>query len=45
MEKWEIINSLNRDLKAELGAVEIYSAHAEAIAVLISPIFWQKFTD
>ena len=32
MEKWEIINSLNRDLKAELGAVEIYSAHAEAIA-------------
>jgi rubrerythrin len=32
MEKGEIINSLNRDLKAELSAVEIYSAHAEAIA-------------
>ena len=32
MEKGEIINFLNADLKAELSAVEIYSAHAEAIA-------------
>lgn len=31
MEKGELINSLNRDLRAELSAVEIYSAHAEAI--------------
>ncbi|UCG06004.1 MAG: demethoxyubiquinone hydroxylase family protein [Desulfobacterales bacterium] len=31
MEKNEIINSLNRDLRAELSAVEIYSAHAQAI--------------
>jgi bacterioferritin (cytochrome b1) len=31
MEKGEIINSLNRNLRAELSAVEIYSAHAEAI--------------
>jgi bacterioferritin len=31
MEKDEIINSLNRDLRAELSAVEIYSAHSEAI--------------
>ena len=31
MEKGEIINSLNRDLRAELSAVEIYRAHAEAI--------------
>ena len=31
MEKDEIIKSLNRDLRAELSAVEIYSAHAEAI--------------
>jgi bacterioferritin (cytochrome b1) len=31
MEKGEIINSLNNDLRAELSAVEIYSAHAEAI--------------
>ncbi len=32
MKKDEIINSLNNDLKAELSAVEIYGAHAEAIA-------------
>ena len=31
MQKDEIINSLNSDLRAELSAVEIYSAHAEAI--------------
>ena len=31
MEKNEIINSLNNDLRAELSAVEIYSAHAEAM--------------
>jgi len=31
MEKGEIINSLNNDLRAELSAVEIYSAHSEAI--------------
>ena len=31
MEKGEIINSLNNDLRAELSAVEIYSAHAGAI--------------
>jgi bacterioferritin (cytochrome b1) len=31
MEKGEIINSLNNDLRTELSAVEIYSAHAEAI--------------
>jgi hypothetical protein len=31
MEQGEIINSLNRDFRAELSAVEIYSAHGEAI--------------
>ncbi|UCD72294.1 MAG: hypothetical protein JSW70_04680 [Syntrophobacterales bacterium] len=31
MEKEKIINFLNKDLRAELTAVEIYSAHAEAI--------------
>ena len=31
MEKGEIINALNKDLRAELSAVEIYGAHAEAI--------------
>jgi bacterioferritin (cytochrome b1) len=31
MEKGEIIDSLNNDLRAELSAVEIYSAHGEAI--------------
>lgn len=31
MEKNEIINSLNNDLRAELAAVEIYNAHTEAI--------------
>jgi len=31
MEKGEIINALNRNLRAELSAVEIYGAHAEAI--------------
>jgi hypothetical protein len=31
MKKDEIINSSNRDLRAELSAVEIYNAHAEAI--------------
>ena len=31
MEKKEIIDFLNNDLKAELSAVEIYSDHAEAI--------------
>ena len=31
MEKGEIINFLNGDLKAELSAVEIYGAHAAAI--------------
>ncbi len=31
MEKGQIINSLNNDLRAELAAVEIYSAHADAI--------------
>ncbi len=31
MEKKEIIDFLNKDLRAELSAVEIYSAHAEAI--------------
>jgi bacterioferritin (cytochrome b1) len=31
MQEGEIINSLNHSLKAELGAIEIYSAHAAAI--------------
>jgi bacterioferritin (cytochrome b1) len=31
MDKGEIIDALNNDLRAELSAVEIYSAHAEAI--------------
>ena len=31
MEKGEIINALNNDLRAELSAVEIYSAHGAAI--------------
>ena len=31
MEKREVIDFLNKDLRAELSAVEIYSAHAEAI--------------
>jgi bacterioferritin (cytochrome b1) len=31
MEREQIIDSLNNDLRAELSAVEIYSAHAEAI--------------